>query len=192
MPITKSEKKEKSTMAENATAVQRAQEPKVTSAVKIVEPQTLFDRMNRLHDEIARRAFQLFEGDGGVFSHELDHWFKAEGELLHPVHVQISESGDAVEVEAETPGFSAKDLEVSVEPQRLTISGKKESTEECKKGKTVYKEQCSNEILRVIDLPAEVETAMSTATLKDGVLALTLPKAAQPKPTTTKVEVKVA
>jgi len=178
-------------MSEKATAVQTALDPKESTSLKFVEPQTLFDRVNHLHEAIARRAFQLFEG-GGFWGHELENWFKAEMELLHPVHVQISELGDAIEVEAEVPGFNPRELEVSVEPQRLTISGKKESTEERKKGKAVYKEHCSNEILRVVDLPAEVEAAKATAILRNGVLSLSLPKAAQAIVRTTKVEVKAA
>jgi HSP20 family molecular chaperone IbpA len=45
--------------------------------------------------------------------------------------------------------------------------------------KTIYKEQCSNQIYRAIDLPAEVDTSKVTATLKNGVLELSMPKAAQ-------------
>ena len=45
---------------------------------------------------------------------------------------------------------------MSVEPRRLTISGKKKTGKESKKGETIYKEQCANELLRVIDLPVEV------------------------------------
>jgi HSP20 family protein len=179
-------------MSTKAVALEKAPETKEASNLKLVEPATLFERMNRVHDEIARRAFEIFAGNGGIFGHELDDWFKAETELLHPVHVNISETADALQVEAEVPGFDAKDLEVSVESGRLTISGKKERREESKKGKTIYKEQCSNEILRVVDLPAEVDAAKATATLKNGVLALALPKAARAKTTSTKVEVKAA
>ena len=64
------------------------------------------------------------------------------------------------------PDFEAEDLQINVEPRRLTISGKKETKEEQKKGKAVYQEQCSNEILRVIDLPAEVVASKASATLK--------------------------
>ncbi len=175
-------------MPEQSTAVQRATEP---STVKLVEPQTLFERINRMHDDIAHRAFEFFESAGSVFGRELDHWFKAEAELLHPAHVSISESDEALSVEAEVPGFGAKELEVSLEPRRLTISGRKEiGKEEKKKGKTIYKEQCSSELLRVIDLPAEVNPAKTTATLKNGVLELDMPKTAQAR--TTRVEVKVA
>lgn len=179
-------------MSAKATALEKTPETKEATGLKLVEPETLFERMSRMHNEIARRAFEIFEGNGGTIGRELDDWFKAETEFLHPVHVNISETGDALQVDAEVPGFDAKDLQVSVEPGRLTISGKKETKEESKKGKTIYKEQCSNEILRVVDLPVEVDTAKVNATLKNGILNLALPKTTRAQGTTTKVEVKNA
>jgi len=139
----------------------------------------LFDRVRELSNAIAHRAFELFDGRGRVPGHDLEDWLRAESELLHPVHLDLAESGDAFTVRAEVPGFSAKELEVGVEPQRLTISGKRESSEEHTSEKTIYKEQCSNQIYRAIDLPAEVDTSKVTATLKNGVLELSMPKAAK-------------
>lgn len=175
-------------MTEKSTAVQMAPVP---SSLKAVEPKTLFERINQIHQDIARRAFEIFENDGGLFGYEEDHWFKAEAELLHPVHVNITESDGALTVQAEVPSFNADELEVSLEPRRLTISGKKEtSKEDKKKGKTIYKEQCSTELLRIIDLPAEVDAVKTTATLKNGVLELNLCKGGQAK--STRVEAKAA
>jgi HSP20 family protein len=88
------------------------------------------------------------------------------------------------------PGFSTKELTIDVEPRRLTISGKHETKEESKKGKTVYSEQCAKEILRVVDLPAEIDSSKVNATLKDGVLNLEMPKAAHAK--TVRVEPRAA
>jgi HSP20 family protein len=68
-----------------------------------------------------------------------------------------------------------------VEGNRLTIAGKHESSEESKKGKTIYSERCAKEILRSIDLPSDVDGAKVNAMLKDGVLNLELPKAAREK-----------
>ncbi len=164
--------------------------PEPTS-LKVVESNTLLDRMNRIREEIARRAFEIFESGGGTIGHDLDNWFKAEAELLHPVHVNITESNEALNIQAEVPGFNANELEVSLEPSRLTISGKKETTkEDKKKGKTIYQEQCSSELLRIIDLPVEVNAGKSIATLRNGVLEISAPKAAQTK--ANRVEVKVA
>lgn len=145
---------------------------------RFVEPEAINNRMNELYDTIARRAFELFEGDGRVLGRDLDHWFKAEGELLHPAHVQIRESSDAVIVDAEVPGFTANELQLSLEPRRLTISGKKQSSAEEKKGNVIYSERCSSELLRSVELPVEVNTSRATTTLNNGILELTAPKLA--------------
>jgi HSP20 family protein len=172
-------------MTANATAIQMAPVP-----ARAIGQQDVFERFNQIYNSIACRAFEIFDNNGRSFGNELDDWFKAESELLHPVHVRMAESDDALTVEAEVPGFEAKDLKINLEPRRLTISGKKETKEEQKKGKAVYQEQCSNEILRVIDLPAEVDASKAAATLKNGMLELQMPKSLKTKGT--HVEVKPA
>lgn len=160
-----------------AAAVQRA--PSQSAAVKVVDPQALIDRINLVHQTIACRAFELFENEGGAPGRDVEHWLKAEGELLHPVPLNVTETDDALTVQAEVPGFNAADLEVSVESGQLTISGKQESREEQTSGKAIYREQRSSEILRVISLQAAVDASKATATLTNGVLELVLPKAAE-------------
>jgi HSP20 family protein len=158
--------------------------------IRLVRADDLFDRMRDTYGSIARRAFEIFECSGQPFGHDLDDWFRAESELLHPVHLDVAESGNALTVRAEVPGFSAKEIEVSVEPRRLTISGKRETKEERKTEKTIYSERCADQILRVLDLPAEIDTGKVEATLRDGILELAMPKAAEAKKI--RVEPKVA
>ena len=146
---------------------------------KLLPGSDLFDHIQDLSNSIARRAFEIFEDRGRVLGHDLENWLRAESEFLHPVHLDIAESADAVTVRAEVPGFSAKELEVGVEPDRLTISGKRETSEEHASKKMIYKEHCSNQIYRAIDLPTEVDTSKVTATLKNGVLELSMPKVAK-------------
>jgi HSP20 family protein len=166
--------KEHKAMPEKSFATQPARE---ITPFKFEEVEKVFDRMQKTYDSIARRAFELFESNGQIFGRDLEDWFEAEKELLHPVHINISETEGQLQVKAEVPGFSAKELEVSVEPCRLTITGKRETKEERAEGKTVYSEYCANEILRVVDLPAKIDTAKVTATLKDGILEFAMPKA---------------
>jgi HSP20 family protein len=163
-------------MGSRVGAVQRAEQP---SAIRRVRSELLTDRMNQLFDDIARRAFEIFDGRGRMFGHELEDWFKAESEYIHPVHVRAAESENAVEVQAEVPGFNENELTISVDPRRLTISGKRESSKEEKEGKTLYSEACSDEIFRVVDLPVDVDADKVTATLKNGVIHLKMPKAAK-------------
>jgi len=157
-----------------ASAVKRSEEP--MSSTKNV---SLFDQMENTFNTIARRAYEIFEGNGRMLGRDLENWFRAEKELFHPVPVNITESEGAIEVKAEVPGFGEKEIEIGVEPRRLTITGKRETKKEEKKGKTVYAESRSDEILRLVDLPAEIETDKVAATLKNGILELALPKVAK-------------
>jgi len=154
---------------------------KAPVAVKQSATGDVVDRIQQTYDEIARRAFEIFENNGRWLGNDLENWFRAESELLHPVHLEMAESEDNLTVRAEVPGFSTKELEINVEPRRLTIAGKHEALEESKKGKTIYSERCAKEILRVVDLPAEVDSSKVSAMLKHGVLNIELPKAAHAK-----------
>jgi HSP20 family protein len=180
-------------MPEKITSAQAAPAPQQTGTpvpVKAIEPMDIFRRFEDVYGAIARRAFEIFETNGGVFGRDVDDWLKAEAELLHPAHVRVCEADGAVTVEAEVPGFDAKDLEISLEPRRVTIRGQRETKEEKTKGTAVYRERCSNQILRVVDLPAEVDASKAIATLKNGLLELQVPKGVKSK--VTRIGVKTA
>lgn len=153
----------------------------VTAPLKFVSADQIFDRMEEVYDLIARRAFEIFESHGQMFSRDLNDWFQAESELLHPVHLDVAESEGALTVRAEVPGFNANEIEINLEPRRLTITGKRESKGKRKTDKTIYSERCSNQVFRAIELPAEVNTAKARAMLRNGVLELELQKAAPAK-----------
>jgi HSP20 family protein len=160
------------------TATQPARE-----AIQVKQSATgdVIDRIQQTYDAIARRAFEIFNNNGSWLGHEMEDWLRAESELLHPLHLEMKESDDSLTVRAEVPGFNTKELEINVEPNRLTIVGKHEAQEEKKKARTIYSERCANEIVRVVDLPAQVDSSKASATLKDGILNIELPKAAHAK-----------
>jgi HSP20 family protein len=161
-------------MKDSGLAVQPARD----TSVQKDAPADLIERVNSLYDRIARRAYELFDGNGRLAGRDLADWFQAEEEILHPLHLEVSESPQALTVHAEVPGFKANELEINVEPYRVTITGKRETKQESKSEKTIYSETCADQILRVLDLPAAVEAEKVKATLKDGVLELDMPKAA--------------
>jgi HSP20 family protein len=178
-------------MADSTQPVKVSTPPaKEATSLKPVPTGDLSDPISEIYNAIARRAFEIFEANG-IFGNDMGNWLQAESELLHPAHVNITDAGESFNVRAEVPGFKTEDLEVTVEPESLTITGKRETKEEREKeGKPIYSECCADQILRVIGLPAAVDTGKVTATLKDGVLELKMPKAAPPK--TVKVEPKAA
>ena len=163
----------------SAAGVQTAASRPPVTAAKV---EGSLERMEHLYETISRRAFELYEKEGRVDGHHQRHWLEAERELLHPVHVKMEETENEFVVQAELPGFTASDIEVSVEPRRVIIAGKRELIEEDKQSDSVYLEQCSDEIFRTLELPVEVNVLKVTATLKDGVLKVQLPKATEAKP----------
>ena len=123
-----------------------AMQPLKTSVpVTQIQTENVLDRFQQVYDSIARRAFDIFDANGRWFGNELEDWLLAESEILHPVHLELAESDDNLTVRAEVPGFSTKEIEINVEPRRLTIAGKHEAKEEGKKGKTVYSEATTYE-----------------------------------------------
>lgn len=148
----------------------------ITPAVRAGSPN---DGVRELFEALERRAFEIFGSNGHSAGNDIADWQQAERELLHPAHITISESDQSFTVEAEAPGFAANEIEASIEGRRLTISGKREKREDRTDKKAVYSERCSNQILRMVDLPAEVKAEGAKAKLKNGVLSLDIPKAAQ-------------
>ncbi len=155
-----------------------------------VEAEQLFEQMKELTQNVAKRAYDFFEARGREFGRELDDWFRAESEVLRRVPVEIKEVGDKLTVRAEVPGFKAEEIKVSVEPQCVVISGKTTANEEKQEAQTVYSEWRANRFCRALTLPSEVDPASAAATLKEGVLELTLTKTVAQTPV--QVEVKAS
>ncbi len=135
---------------------------------RMVSAETLQRRSGELTEAVARRAYEIFERRGGAPGHHEEDWLQAESELLLPLHVELAEAGQYLTVRAPVPGFSACEIEVALEPRRVTIAGEHA-------GQGV--EPGASRFLRMVELPGDVDTENATAAFKDGVLALALRKA---------------
>ena len=154
---------------------------KISTDLNPVSVHELFEHTQDVFNLIAQRAFKIFEGRGCVHGNDREDWFLAESELLTPVKFHISESGDQLTARAELPGFNSQEIKVSVEPQRLSISGKAKTREDHQSGKHTHSLRHEQLIFRVIDLPCEVDLSKAKATFNDGTLEVFMPKAAPAK-----------
>ena len=96
--------------------------------------------------------------------------------------VEISVNEDSVELKIELPGMDIKDIDVEVSKQMVAINGQRECAAEVKDSEFYY-----GKFSRLITLPVEVQNSQVTANYQDGILYLTLPKAAAEKNTVVKV-----
>ena len=144
----------------------------------LVDVPSLLQRMKQIHEKISQRAHDLFESRGHAHGHDVDDWLHAESELLCAVPVEINESEEQLIVRADMPGFSAADIEVAVESQRVFISATKDQRSDQRDEKTVHTEERSERVFRIVDPPSRVDSSKVTARLKDQTLQVMLPKVA--------------
>jgi len=91
--------------------------------------------------------------------------------------LDLLETEQAYEVQAEMPGVDKEDLKVAIDHQRVTIEGECRKANERREGENVvYSERSARKFMRSFTLPAEVDEAAAQARLDNGVLHLTLPK----------------
>lgn len=101
----------------------------------------------------------------------------------------IEESEDEIIVHAELPGVAVADMEVEVREGRLRIRGEKRTQKsEEQEGRTVS-ERFFGSFERAIPIPATVDETKITASLKDGVLEVRLPRTRAAEHSARKVEI---
>ncbi|HZU84400.1 MAG TPA: Hsp20/alpha crystallin family protein [Polyangiaceae bacterium] len=93
----------------------------------------------------------------------------------------VFETKEAFVVKAEVPGLAESDVAVSVEDETLVIRGERKT--DVPDGYTVHlRERAPIAFTRKLPLPARVDVEAVGASLNDGVLTVTLPKAKESLP----------
>jgi HSP20 family protein len=102
--------------------------------------------------------------------------------------LDISETDKAVEVKLDLPGVTAKEIDIQLNGNLLTVRGERKEEQE-KKGKSYHRiERRYGSFSRSVTLPCPVQEDEVAAEYRDGVLTITLPKTEEAK--TRKISVK--
>ena len=102
---------------------------------------------------------------------------------------------DVYRVTIELPGVDRSAIELTAQATCLSISGERRQPptpsegEEAPASRVVQTERCYGSFKRAITLPGPVRVDSISAALTDGVLELTLPKAAGPAPSDVRIEI---
>jgi HSP20 family protein len=131
------------------------------------------DRWSNLRDELnsflelpfwsnSARAGQLFTG-----------WSPA---------LDLYQSNDNLIAVVELPGMRKEDIEISLHDGTLTISGERKRESSSNDDKAERTQRYIGAFRRSIALPTRVDANKVSATYRDGILTVTLPKAEEVKP----------
>jgi len=104
--------------------------------------------------------------------------------------VDVSETDDQLVIKAELPGLDAKDVNVSISGDLLTVKGEKKKEEERKDEHFHSSERFYGSFQRSFRLPSNIKTDEVDATFNKGILELTLRKTAESKKKEIEIKVK--
>ena len=106
--------------------------------------------------------------------------------------MDMYEENDKFVIKVKAPGFDEKNVDISIEENSVTITGKSESQEEEKDEKRKYyrKEITTRSFTRSVTLPRKVDAEKAEAEFKNGILEIRLPKAEEAKPKKIAIKVK--
>ena len=104
--------------------------------------------------------------------------------------VDIFEKHDHLVIRAEIPGLQKEDMDVRIENGVLTLRGERKQDAEIREDTAHRIERVHGMFTRSFTLPTTVDAAKATATYKDGILEVSMPRAETA--TTKQVEIKAA
>jgi HSP20 family protein len=104
--------------------------------------------------------------------------------------VDIYEDEEEVVLKAELPGMKKEDIDLRVENNILTLHGQRKQEKEVKEDGYFRSERAYGKFSRSFTLPTTVDVKKISASYKDGILTVQLPRLEESKPK--QIDVKVA
>ncbi|MBW4581574.1 MAG: Hsp20/alpha crystallin family protein [Tildeniella nuda ZEHNDER 1965/U140] len=101
--------------------------------------------------------------------------------------IELKAIDDAFVLRAELPGIDAKDLDIQVTREGVSIAGEYRAETQHEDGKFFRSEFRYGSFRRVVPLPVAIQNDQVKADFTDGILTLTLPKVVSDRPTVVKV-----
>ena len=140
-------------------------------------------RYNPWHEmsSLQRQLNRLF--DDALTTDSWDEW----SNLSKIPAAELTETDEALHLKLEVPGMEAKDLDIQVTADSVSISGERKSETKSEENGRTRSEFRYGKFSRVIPLPARIQNTNVTAEYKDGILNLTLPIAQAEKNKVVKV-----
>lgn len=97
-------------------------------------------------------------------------------EMTSGIRIDVSETEQAYEIEADMPGMKKDDIKVSVDGRQVSLSAQTEQTTQQEQDGMLRRERHSGQCYRSFTLPQEVDEGQAQARYENGVLHLSLPK----------------
>ncbi len=143
-----------------------------------------FQEMDRWFDDVRRTFDDRFGGSA------LDPAAGTGLQVREPL-VDLIDKGSEFVIRAELPGVTKEDVDLNVTPAGIEIRAEANRSREEKEKNYYYQERTYQALERALRFPAEVKADLASASLKDGILEVRVPKkepTPEPKPVKVPIE----
>ena len=141
---------------------------------------SLLSELLEVERRVSERAHELFRHRGWQAGHECENWLQAEKELLWRPCAELIETDGEFRASFALAGLTAKDVEVLVEPNHLTVRAVTTHEDRKEEGACHFCEFHRGELYRSMALPSTVIPEKAQAEMKEGILTVVLPKGKEP------------
>ena len=136
-----------------------------------------FKELGIVRNEMDRLWDSFLEGRPKV---RFGEWFPS---------LDVAETKNDIVVKVELPGMDQKDIDISLSDGHLMIKGEKKQEKEEKEENYHFIERSYGTFTRSVHLPKEVKRDKISASYKNGVLKVLLPKSEEAKKKEVKIQV---
>ena len=122
---------------------------------------SLFDEVNRFFEDTVPAAYGT------------------RGAVAFTPAIDVTETSKEYVLRGEFPGLDAAEIKLELRDNAITLSGEKRNEVERAEGTRHYVERSFGSFSRTIQFDVEVDEDNATAAMKNGILTVTVPKAAK-------------
>ncbi|HMK43141.1 MAG TPA: Hsp20/alpha crystallin family protein [Dissulfurispiraceae bacterium] len=137
-------------------------------------------------EDMRRDMDRLFEE---IVSSGRRRWSKPGSAVLAP-NIELYDRQDELVLKAELPGVVREDIDLTIAKDSITIKGEIKRDAEVKAEDYFLAERMYGAFCRAVPLPFEIEEEKISASFKNGILEVILPKQEDARPKEVKIEVK--
>ncbi|MGD9333024.1 MAG: Hsp20/alpha crystallin family protein [Desulfobacterales bacterium] len=142
---------------------------------------TLATPLMQFHQDVDRLFDRALRGFGlAPLAFERPPMPSLSGDLLRPT-LDLGATDEEYTIAMEIPGVNAKDVQLEMVDDTLTISGEKRQTKEAKEKNFYRRERSYGSFQRTLSLPEDADQDSVKATFENGILTVRMPRKALPK-----------
>ena len=145
--------------------------PEKTTTPTVWNPWDIMETMDRFFWDDPWTPFWRKQRWGGIIPRET--WLDTDTKITA---IDMVDTGKKYKITAEMPGVNKKDIEVNITPNNISICGETKTESKEKDEGWVRHERSYSTICRTMMFPEEVNPDKADATLKDGILEISVNK----------------